>query len=350
MKNWQSVALSGNGVVGAVASRTRGKAQEWIDTCSAHVPFARRPEAVEGYEALLAREDIDAIYIPLPTGLRAEWAIKAARAGKHILCEKPCAATTGELEAILEACSRARVQFMDGVMFMHSARLEDLRRVIDDARGLGDLRRIVSQFSFCAPEEFLTGNIRMHSGLEPLGCLGDLGWYNIRLSLWVMNYEMPRRVTGTWIRGAGRPDSPASVPTEFSGEMFFDNEVTAGFYCSFHAANQQWANLCGTAGNIHLDDFVVPCFGSEVGFTLARMTHRQHVCDFNMERREERIVRREYGNGHPTSQETSLFRNFADLVLENRIDPHWGDIALRTQQVMMACLSSSQRNGDPVTP
>ncbi len=350
MKNWQSVALSGNGVVRAVASRSRQKAQDWIDSCSAHVPFAERPEAVEGYQELLDREDIDAVYIPLPTGVRAQWAVAAARAGKHVLCEKPCGATTGELEEMLEACREAGVQFMDGVMFMHSGRLEDLRRAIGPQGGLGELRRIVSQFSFCAPEEFLSGNIRMHSDLEPLGCLGDLGWYNIRLSLWAVGYEMPQRVTGIRIRGSGRPDSPRSVPTEFSGEMFFARDVTASFYCSFHTANQQWANLCGTEGNIHLDDFVVPCFGSEVGFTLSRMAHEQHVCDFNMERREDRIVRREHGNSHPSSQETSLFRNFGDLVLKGSPDAHWSDIALKTQRVMMACLRSSRQDGAPVEP
>ena len=71
MKNWQSVALSGNGEIVAVASRERAKAQAWIDECSEHVPFEEKPEAVEGYDALLARDDIDAVYIPLPTGVRA---------------------------------------------------------------------------------------------------------------------------------------------------------------------------------------------------------------------------------------------------------------------------------------
>ncbi|SVD54781.1 uncharacterized protein METZ01_LOCUS407635, partial [marine metagenome] len=64
MKNWQSVALSGNGEIVAVASRDKAKAQAWIDDCSSHVPFPTKPEAVEGYDELLARDDIDAVYIP----------------------------------------------------------------------------------------------------------------------------------------------------------------------------------------------------------------------------------------------------------------------------------------------
>ncbi len=345
IKNWQSVALSGNGEIVAVASRDQSKANAWIDECSSHVPFPHRPEAVEGYEQLLARDDIDAVYIPLPTGVRKEWIIKAAEAGKHVLCEKPCGINVAEVEEILAACQKAGVQFMDGVMFMHCGRLKDLRARIDDGTSLGRLRRINSQFSFCAPEDFLTGNIRMHSDLEPLGCLGDLGWYNIRFNLWVMNYEMPQSVTGVMLQGASRPDSPDQVPTEFSGEMFYASGVSASFYCSFQTANQQWANLCGTEGNIHLDDFVVPCYGSEVAFTVAKMTSNQHLCDFNMERREARVITQEYSSSHPTAQETKLFRNFGEIVLSGQLEPQWGDIALKTQRVMMASLESARNGG-----
>lgn len=349
MKNWQSVALSGNGEIVAVASRNKSKADAWIDKCSAHVPFPSRPEAVEGYDALLTRDDIDAVYLPLPTGIRKEWVIKAAQAGKHILCEKPCGINVAEVEEILAACRAEGVQFMDGVMFMHCGRLADLRRAIDDGASLGRLRRITSQFSFCAPEEFLAGNIRMHSDLEPLGCLGDLGWYNIRFNLWVMNYEMPTTATGNMLQRAAHPDSPDKVPTEFSGEMFFANDVSASFYCSFVTANQQWANLCGAEGNIHLDDFVVPCYGSEVGFTITKLTGNQHICDFNMERRERRVITQEYSSSHPTAQETGLFRNFGDLVLSGKTDPQWGMITLKTQKVMMACLESARDGGKPVS-
>ena len=348
MKNWQSVALSGNGELVAVASRDRSKAEAWIDECSGQVPFARRPEAVSGYDALLARDDIDAVYLPLPTGVRADWAIKAAQAGKHVLCEKPCGVDVPELESILDACKAAGVQFMDGVMFVHSKRLDSLRRTIDDGSSLGQLQRIVSQFSFCAEEDFLTGNIRMHSSLEPLGCLGDLGWYNIRFSLWAMDYQMPERVSGRLLQGSAREDSPNLVPTAFSGELFFPGNVTASFYCSFLTANQQWANLCGTQGNVHLDDFVVPCYGSEVSYTVAQMTGHQQVCDFNMERRERRIVDQEYSNGHPSAQETQMIRHFSELVLQGKVESHWSEIALKTQKVMMAALDSSRDNGAEV--
>ena len=101
--------------------------------------------------------DIDALYIPLPTGLRKQWAIRAAQAGKHVLCEKPCGSDVAELEEILEVCKEAGVQFMDGVMFMHSRRLDKIREILEDGDSIGRIRRINTLFSFCAPEEFLTG-------------------------------------------------------------------------------------------------------------------------------------------------------------------------------------------------
>ncbi len=347
IKNWQSVALSGNGEIVAVASRDKAKAQAWIDDCSSHVPFSTKPEAVEGYDELLARDDIDAVYIPLPTGVRKEWIIKAAKAGKHVLSEKPCGVDLAEVEEIIAACNEAGVQFMDGVMFMHSKRLDALRETLTDG-SIGEIRRINSQFSFNGGEDFLTGNIRMHSDLEPLGCLGDLGWYNIRFNLWVMDYVMPKSVSGRMLQGAARSDSPDQVPMEFSGEMFYENGVNASYYCSFMTGNQQWAHICGIEGTVRLDDFVVPFYGSEVKYTVSNTESNQHVCDFNMEQHDRTVAVHEYGGSHPTSQETGLFRNFGDLVFSGSPDPKWSEIVLKTQQVLMACIESSKQDGTRV--
>ena len=216
-KNYQAIYHSGNGCVAAVASRDRQTAQSFIDDCQLQSPFNPQPMAVEGYEALIENSDIDAVYIPLPTGLRKEWVIRGARAGKHVMCEKPCGITASDLKEMIDVCHENNVQFMDGVMFMHSQRLAAVQSVLNDGKSVGDIKRITAMFSFCAPEDFLESNIRMHSGLEPAGCVGDLGWYTIRFSLWTMQYAMPTRVSGRLLSGTGRPDSPDLVPTEFSG-------------------------------------------------------------------------------------------------------------------------------------
>src|SRR5262249_33281735 len=201
----------------------------FIDECQADVPLTPTPAACGSYHELLDRDDIDAVYIPLPTGIRKQWVCRTAGVGKHVLCEKPCAVSTADLRAMLDACREHRVQFMDGVMFMHSRRLPLLRQTLDDGCSIGPVRRITSQLSFLHADAFLTNNIRASNLLEPLGCLGDLGWYNIRFSLWVMNEQLPQRVAGRLLAshspGAGPP-----LPMEFSGELFFPGGESASFF------------------------------------------------------------------------------------------------------------------------
>ena len=90
-KNWKAIFNSGNCVVSAVASREVKKSREFIRACQREFPFATEPAAFGSYEELLASPSVDAVYIPLPTGLRKEWVLRAAAAGKHVVCEKPCA-------------------------------------------------------------------------------------------------------------------------------------------------------------------------------------------------------------------------------------------------------------------
>jgi predicted dehydrogenase len=347
-KNWQAIRRSGNGRVVAVASRGLAKARQFVAECQHEQPFETVPDAVGSYDALLQRKDVDAVYIPLPTGLRKEWVLKAAAAGKHVLCEKPCAANLADLQQMTAACRKHNVQFMDGVMFMHSQRMPRLREVLDAGDTVGEIRRIHSHFSFRAPDDFLAGNIRVSSDLEPHGCLGDLGWYTIRFSLWVMKYEMPKVVTGRLIAQHGRADSPTAVPTEFSGELVFDNDVTAGFYNSFRTEHQAVANISGSKGYIELNDFVLPFYGNELHFRGEQSAFSLQGCEFRMERHSRTHSVPEYSHSHETSQETRLFRTFADIVQSGTLDPHWPDIAVKTQQVMEACLASARNGGQPV--
>lgn len=346
-KNWLAIRNSGNGTVVAVASRHLQRAQEFIADRQAERPITPPPEACS-YEELLGRKDVDAVYIPLPTGLRKEWVIRAARAGKHVMCEKPCAVSAGDLEEMVAACQENNVQFMDGVMYMHSQRMAAMRAALDDPSNVGEIRRITTQFSFRAPDEFLSSNIRMSSALEPQGCLGDLGWYTIRLILWTMKYTMPRRVIGRMLSEQSRPDSPATVPMEFTGDLLFDNGVSAGFYCSFLTDHQQWAHVSGSKGFLQISDFVLPNYGNEVAFQVVNNVFHVSGCDFHMQHFPRRVAVAEYSDSVPNSQEANLFRTFGELVLGGRPDPHWAEVSLKTQRVMDACLQSARQGGEAV--
>ncbi len=346
-KNWAAIRHSGNGVVAAVASRDAARAESFIDQCQAQVPFAERPLAVGSYDALLARPDIDAIYLPLPTSQRPEWVVRAATAGRHVVCEKPCAPDLASLDRMLEACRENRVQFLDGVMFVHGLRMQRLRDLVRDDGPLGEVRRVASQFSFRAPPGFAETNIRARSDLEPQGCAGDLAWYCLRFSLEAFRWADPALVSArTWnvIQAPGG----GPVPSEFSGEIDFGDGRTAVFYCSFLAGDQQWAVVSGTRGHLRVDDFVLPFHGNESRLVVQQPEFQVGGCRQVMEGHptEERF--REYSEFHPSAPETRLFRRFAEQVATGELCADWFRHSRQTQSLLDACLASAADDGRPV--
>jgi len=333
-KNWKAILNSGNCIVSAVASRDAQKSREYIRECQGENAFDNLPEALGSYEALITSPNVDAVYIPLPTGLRKEWVLRAAAAGKHIICEKPCAVTTAELEEMIAACAKHRVQFMDGVMFMHSSRLAKIREVLKDEKNVGEIRRIASAFSFYVGDHFFRDNIRVNAALEPAGCLGDLGWYCIRFALWTMNWQLPREVTGNILSQSG-----SAVPTEFTGELMYDSGVSSGFYCSFLAAKQQWAHVSGQNGWLRVPGFIHPLNGYEPAFEVNDaevVTVSDVKCPPGAD---------PSGFGHATAQDTRMWRNFANQIFSGKLNEDWPMWALKTQRVMDACFESAQNGG-----
>jgi predicted dehydrogenase len=341
-KNWLGILKSGNGVVAGVASRNPERARNFIEQCQTVAPMPEKPHAFGSYEELLAAKEIEAVYIPLPTGLRKEWVVRAARAGKHVVSEKPCSTTLTDLREMLDLCAAHRVQFMDGVMFMHSARLNRLQEMLDDRAKFGTLRRITSAFTFKAPPEFFQENIRAHPKLEPHGCVGDLGWYCIRLAVWSMGGQMPRKVAGRILACAERPDSPTPVITEFSGELLFETGASAGFFCSFLTHNSEWAVLSGTEGYVRLDDFVLPFSGHKTAFEVANHQFVKSGCEFEMRRQIEQVEVAESSHGAQDAQESVLFRRFGDQIRSGQLNANWPQLALKTQAVMHGCIAAAR--------
>ena len=159
-----------------------------------------------------------------------------------------------------------------------------------------------------------------------------------------MNYQKPKAVIGRLLNTAGMAASPKQVPTEFSGEVFFDG-VSASFYCSFLTEHQQLAHVSGSKGNLRFDDFVLPYFGNRLSFTASNSIFDCDICDFRMERRETLHLVDEYASSHPSAQESNLFRNFSDLVLSGKTDSHWPQITLKTQELLMASMESAEKGG-----
>ncbi|MFC0017832.1 Gfo/Idh/MocA family protein [Roseibacillus persicicus] len=339
-KNWKAIYHSGTCVVKAVAARDKSKAGNFIETHQAEFSFEEAPTAYGDYSELLDSPEIDAVYVPLPTALRKEWVIKAAQAGKHVICEKPCAVTAKDLREMIEACRENQVQFMDGVMFMHSPRLEVLRKLLEDEQRIGPIRRISSEFTFLAGDDF-DENIRVNADLEPAGCLGDLGWYNLRVILFAMQWQLPSKVSAHTLAVA----DDGKTPTAFSGELFYSNGVSGSFYCSFDAELQQWANICGQKGTVSMKDFIHPWNSYEPAFEINRIEHRVTAGPEVKVPANPHVLGE---TGQPWGQDTRMFQNFAKAVFSGTLNEDWPAISLKTQLILDACLASAEQGGELV--
>jgi predicted dehydrogenase len=338
-QNWKAILNSGNAAVTAVASRDADRSREFIRECQHEFPFAAEPAALGSYEELIASSDVDAVYIPLPTGLRKEWVLRAAAAGKHVVCEKPCGVNFTDVQEMTDACRGHRVQFMDGVMFMHNPRLLKVREVLNDGKSVGPVRRISSAFSFLGTGGFSDNNIRVDGRLEPTGCLGDLGWYCIRFTLWALKWQLPHTVTGRILLQSEPVGGRLPAPTDFSAELVFDGGVSAGFYCSFLSALQQWAFVSGRDGWLQVPDFVHPFNGHEPAFEVNRTEIRVPTA---AGAQAPTPAADPAELGHATAQNTVMFRNFANQVFSGKLNEEWPLWALKTQKVLDACFESAR--------
>src|SRR5688500_19182530 len=135
------------------------------------------PTLHDTYEGLLADPDVDAVYIPLPNHLHAEWTIAAARAGKHVLCEKPLAMTAADGERMVEACRAAGVHLMEAFMYRLHPTWLAARELVASGR-IGRLTAVQSWFSYFNDDPTNIRNVQAFGG----GALFDIGCYAVNLS------------------------------------------------------------------------------------------------------------------------------------------------------------------------
>ena len=156
-----------------------------------------------------------------------------------------------------------------------------------------------------------------------------------------MNWQLPHTVTGNILSQSAATGGRVPSPTEFSGELFFDGGVSAGFYCSFVAQFQQWVVVSGDKGYLRLPDFVhvrhEPAFevnGTEVRVKVTGAVRRPPSAD-------------PLEMGHATAQDTFMWRNYAKQVVSGKLNKDWPMWSLKTQIVLDACLKAG-RTGKPV--
>ncbi len=215
----------------AVASRRLGEAQ-------AYAAELGIPRAFGSYEELLADPGIDAVYIPLPNHLHARWTIAAARAGKHVLCEKPLAMDAHEAEEMVAACKTAGVTLVEAFMYRLHPSWVAVRELVASGR-IGRLTAIDSWFGYHNDDPANIRNIAASGG----GALYDVGCYCINLSRMLFAAE-PLRVQASMTR-----DPAMGVDVLTSAILDFPTG-TASFGCSTRTEDDQRVHIYGTDGRI----------------------------------------------------------------------------------------------------
>ena len=291
----------------AVASRSFGKARSFADEFGI-------PDALDSYDKLLSDSNIDAVYIPLPPSMHCEWTIKAAAAGKHILCEKPLAVDARQAQQMIDAAIRHKVVLLDAVMWYHTARARAMKDIVTSGQ-LGDVRQVTSAFTF--PGQALAeDNLRFSAALGG-GSLLDVGWYCVGMSLWMLQ-QMPSRVfaTAQWRDG---------IDMRMNGMLWFPNGQMATFESGFDAVRRRWMEVAGTNGALVCDDFTKPWNVDKPRFWF-------HNADGTSD---QNIV------PHPPI-ELCLTDAFCDLIRTADINHEWLTLSLQTQKVCDALLKSAR--------
>ncbi len=231
----KGVAASRTGSLGAVGSRT----QEAADRFSAEFgPMTTHAS----YEALVADSEVEAVYISLPNHLHAEWTIQCARAGKHILCEKPFTVNHAEALVALEAVRSADVFLMEAFMYRCHPQTQRLRQLIAD-RAIGDVRLIQSNFCYNMGPKY--ENIRLSNPAAGGGIM-DVGCYTASMARLVAGCE-PELVTGVGhIGNISRVDEQAAASLKFPGG------AVATLACATQVAADSEVRIWGSEGCIRV--------------------------------------------------------------------------------------------------
>jgi len=230
------IRQSRTGVVAAIASRDENKAKETAKEFDI-------PAAYGSYEALLEDPNIDAVYIPLPNHLHKEWTIRAAEAGKHVLCEKPIALNAREAEEMVEACARAGVLLAEAFMYRHHPRYRQIKEIIKSGE-IGEIRGIHGAFTFNNAGD--ANNVRYKKYMGG-GSIYDVGCYPINAARFILEKE-PEAAT---VQAFFSPQHD-HVDMMASGLVEFPGDVALTFDCGMWAAGRNTLEIVGTEGRIEV--------------------------------------------------------------------------------------------------
>ncbi|MCZ7542420.1 MAG: Gfo/Idh/MocA family oxidoreductase [Anaerolineae bacterium] len=252
-----AIVRAHNGAPHALASRDVARARDFATQFDI-------PKVYERYDEVIADPDVQAVYIPLPNHLHREWTLRAVRAGKHVLCEKPLALDALQAQEMADAAHQAGVLLMEAFMYRFHPRSQRVKALVE-AGAVGDPRLIRAAFCF-----FLNrpDDIRLRPEYGG-GALMDVGCYGVSLARWMFGAE-PEIVQASAEYGR------RGVDVSFAGLLRFADARLAVVEASFATARQESYTIAGSAGLIDIPDndaFVV--FDEETRFRLQRVGDAQ---------------------------------------------------------------------------
>ncbi len=303
---------SSNGELVAVASRDLERARAFAGANGI-------PEALGSYEALLERDDVDAVYVPLPNSLHRAWTIRAAAAGKHVLCEKPLALDATECREMAAAARDAGVRLMEAFMYRFHPRTE---QVIDWVRRgrLGRVGAVRSVFTFRlrSPD-----NIRLDPELGG-GSLMDVGCYCVNVSRTLVGEEpVEAQATARWTDGG--------VDEAMAGILRFPSGAVAHFDCALTLERSEAYEVAGTDGQLRVPAAFLPGTDDvEIHESRGRDGARTHTVE-------------------GADEYLRMVEHFADCVLRGR-EPRWSAAEAAANMRTIAALYRSAREGGAAVP
>ena len=229
-----AIRASQRGELVAVASRSQASANQYAATWAI-------PHAFGSYEAMLASDKIDAVYIGLPNHLHAHWSIRAMELGKHVLCEKPFALTLDEVEAMIATAHATGRVLAEAFMYRHHPQTKIVGDWVRTGR-LGDISLVRGIFNFAFTSR---DNIRLVPEWGG-GCLWDVGIYPLSFAQFIMGGP-PEWVSGAqWLGESG-------VDETFAGQMVYPGGRLAQIASAFRTPFQTYFEVIGTAGRLYLN-------------------------------------------------------------------------------------------------
>jgi NDP-hexose-3-ketoreductase len=274
----------------AIASRDAAKARRFADHFGA--------EAVVGYEGLLARDDLDAVYIPLPTGLHARWVAQAIDVGLHVLVEKPIAGSRAEAEPLIAAARSRGLVLRENLTFVFHSQQRAVRDLVL-AGAIGEIRALSASFGI---PPLPPSDIRYREDLGG-GALPDLGIYVAQTALMFLGPEYE-------VRGAALSMADG-VDVSGSALLGFASGATASLQFGFQHSYRSTYTLWGADGTITLDR----------AYT-ALASHQPRLRLELADRIEERLLR-------PDNQFANTVRAFAKCAAEDGPEPTDAERILR---------------------